>query len=723
MGRGKKRQAAGSTTSRPTGMSYDDIQKSTHFASGAGPNWRSPGQFYIVEAESFISPDHEADGGLPLDRAVALRLLKFPFRNPSPQDVDFWGYHRWYYPLTERRFFHAAEAKTEREQLLAERDALREEYRRRKEAGEDLAEIGEQGKTLSARIEELTTAIGRPYLAAPFMSPEDTCPGMTAAAKDLLKSIAADETIAVWCDYDVDGTTAGEVLRRAIAPYGAKTLYGWADAKAGFGVSQSFIKSAAEQGAKTLVTLDCGSGAVDAITLAKSLGMKTIVVDHHSAEDAAKNPADHHLNPNRFEVPTSPSTGAQLSWKFGAAIQMEKEGQVRDDYWEEPLYLAGLGCYADMGSVNLHENRAFFWLANEHAPIGVRELAKEIGEETNLPGQMVRTQACLNLAKRMPSVATSDVGGLMAAQTVEEARPFVDKLLTSYNAAQAARKEIVELALEQTGRAQHDYGSGKIDRPHPDEPFAIAVIEDQAYGDFIGYTGPVASNVSRATGKPAIIFIRNGDDVKFSGRNDSKVPIKLGDLIEDPALKAACTVTIVDEDGIETEDVNLGGHTAVVSGRCKPENIDAVKDALAAFAKQQKVWFPPEDKQGPKAPYVQESLVDPTRLTAIEKQSQRLSPFSSLSMPVYFKPGEQVDVTWNSEVQVSIAGHLAELTPDPDSEKYLAGQLVLTNGDKREVRYPVDEPLPQGDVQWLLRVGKPGPYYLRRFGPLPESLR
>jgi single-stranded DNA-specific DHH superfamily exonuclease len=493
-------------------------------------------------------------------------------------------------------------------------------------------------------------------------------------------------------------------------------MFGWADAKVGFGVSSAFVEEAAKAGATTLVTVDCGSGAADAVALAKSHGLNVIVVDHHQIE--GENLADHHLNPNLFDPPTSPHTGAQLAWKLGAALQIAKEGKVRDEHWQEPLYLAGMGCYADMGSVNLHENRAFFWLAHEHPPIGVQELARELGEDPTTPGQIVLTQACLNLAKRSPSVHTKDVGSLMAAKTAEEARPYVDKLLGQYRAAQIARKEILAVALEQTGRAQREYDSGKIDRPHPEQPFAIAVIEDEGYGDYIGYTGPIASAVSRETGKPAIIFIRNGDDVKFSGRNDSKVPVKLGDLIEDPAMKAACTVTVVSEDGAESEGVNLGGHAAVVSGRCTPDNVEAVKAAVEAFANRQKNWFPTDDRS-PSAPFVQEKLIAPERLAAIEEQSRRLGPFSSMSQPVAFKPGQQVDSTWNGEVQVSVAGELVDVEVDPENEKYLMATLKFANGENREARYPADEPLPEGMVQWLLRVGKSGPYYLRRYAPLP----
>lgn len=727
-------------------MSFDDIQQNERFANSGGPTWRSPNHFYVVEAESFGSPEHEANGGIPgLDRAVGLRLLKFPYN-------DFWAYHRWYAPLQDHILFETAPLKAELETLTSEREALLAEYAKIKAAGGQTRETTIKGKAVRARMDAIELALAQPYTVAPLMSPEDTVPGMTAAAEDLAGSIDKGETIAVWCDYDVDGTTAGEALRRALAPYEAKLIYGWADAKAGFGVSTTFIKEAADQGATVLITLDCGSGSNAEIALARSLGMKTIVVDHHASEDMNENEADHHLNPNRFELATSAHTGAQLAWKFGAAVQIAKEGAVREEHWQEPLYLAAMGCYADMGSVNLHENRAFFWLANEHCPIGVQELAKEMGEDHTLPGQMVTTQACLNLAKRSPSVATSDVGALLAATTAEEARPYIDKLLGQYRGAAIARKEMVEIAIAQTGRPRKELPPLKEELETLEKqaaqlagdasaksagvlaakraelaalealaatPYAVAVIEDPQFGDYLGYTGPIANTLSRETGKPAIVFVRNGEDVKFSMRNESKVPVQLGGLIDYEPMKEACIVPGVDEDGNATESTNLGGHAAVVSGRCKPENIKQVVAAIEAWADHQNGWFPTEER-GPGAPFVQEKLVDPARLATIEEQAKKLGPFSSMAMPVWFKPEqENVEKTWNGEVQVGVAGTLEVGDVDPENEKWLVAKLRFANGDFREARFPVDEELPEGPMQWLLRCGRPGTYYLRKSTPLP----
>lgn len=734
---------------RATEMTYDGIQKKGRFSTAGASNWRSPNQFYTVDADAFIDPKHKKEGSLPLDRAIALRLLKFSF-NRSASKPDFWAHHRWYSPLNKHIFFEIGTKHKKLEKLAQERESLLEAYHQLKgdaipsseiagtasaEAWEEqhslrvqhfqhseltMEEILEQGKRARDQIDKLSHQLDHFYEHAPLIHPEDTCPGMMVAAQRLNKAVDDEELIAVWCDYDVDGLTAGEVLRRALEPYKAKFFYGWADAKAGFGVSEGFINEAAKRGAKLFVTLDCGSGAAEQIKLAQDLGMEVIVVDHHTAGDEAQgNPANHHLNPKLFETPTSLHTGSQLAWKLGAAAQIDREGKARDDFWEEPLYLAGMGCIADMGSTILHENRAFFWLANDKAPLGVRLLAKELGEETDVPGQMILTQACLNLAKRTPLVTTSDVGALLAAKTEKEARPYIKKLAGSYKLAQTARKEMIKVALEQTGQAEKDFATGKIDRPDPDVRLAIAVIDDDEYADYLGYSGPVAAAVSRATGKPAFVFVRNGDDVKFSGRNDSGVPVKLGDLIENPDLRAACTVGDGEDVG-EPEEINLGGHAEVVSGRLHPDKIPEALKALEDWAAKERVWFSQEEKVPP-TPFVQEKLVAPERLPKIEEEARHISPFSNFAQPIFFRPGQEETTGWNDEVKITVAGELRGMVAQDDNERYLKGQLVLANGDTREACYPADEEIPEGPMQWLLRIGKSGPYYLRRFAELPPE--
>lgn len=631
-------------------MDIDEIFANVDFRN-AGPDWRTPGAFYVQEARQFIRAGVE--GGIPLDEAVALRLLKFDYEG------NFNNYRRWY--------------------------------------------------------------IGSPSL---IFSPDKTVPGMMDAGSLIADTIDRGEKIAVFCDYDVDGTTAGEAFRRGLSPYGAELHYGWADAQQGFGLTNDFVKEAAEAGCQVLVTLDCGSTQADQVSLAQKLGMKAIVVDHHNV---AENPAEFHLNPRLFDPVTSENTGAQLAWKLAAAVQTAEEGSSREDHWQEALQLAGMGCLADMGSVVLPENRAFFWSASGHPVPGVRALATRLGETAGVPGGMVYTQACMNLPKRTSKVSAAEIGALLACGSEEEAAPLVDKLVAAYEEAKPVKLEMQNRAVAEVGEA--DWSGEEVVRPESDKFFASVVFDD--YPEYAGYTGPVAARVSRGAAKPAVVFSFKGEDefgqrlYKFSTRDESGTAsdVHIGELIEDPKIQKACTIKKKDEAGEIVERPVVGGHADVISGTCSGEQIDAVTSAMEEWAATKggkdgrKFWSKRWD--GPDA-FPSERRVSGSRLKTIEEQAVKLGPFSSRKQLAAKRVrGRDDKVASNRELEVTVMGALGPLTEDPEDPRFMVGELTLDNGSHREIRFPADiEDKPVGRMcEWLLKVsGRTNqPYYLRKY--------
>ena len=310
---------------------------------------------------------------------------------------------------------------------------------------------------------------------------------MEDAGKTLSKTIDNGEKIAVFCDYDVDGTTAGEVFRRSVEPYGADLHYGYADAQSGFGLTERFVREAAKSGAKVLITLDCGSGQADKVELAQSLGMKVIVVDHHHVDE---NPADHHLNPKLATPSSSENTGAQLAWKLGAALQNEREGHTRPEHWDETMHLAGMGCLADMGSPLLPENRAFFWHPHQKPAAGFAALAEYLGEDPTSPGDTVITRAVLNLPKRTPRVKAADVGSSLAAKDAKEAKP------SDRQDARRVRAGKANAADDEQGRDRPDrrgeLGRGGTSAPArtSDKYFALPFSVGKEFSEYAGYWAP-----------------------------------------------------------------------------------------------------------------------------------------------------------------------------------------------------------------------------------------
>jgi hypothetical protein len=619
--------------------------------------------------------DLMAERGLDLDPIVAYRLLKQRFETSSPAERE-WAYRSWLFP--------------------------------------------HRGL---------------------IQSPEKSCPGMDAAGAEIAEALKAGTKIAVFCDYDVDGTAAGAALSRGLAPYAApgQLTFGYADAKDGFGLTNEFVEEAAASGAKYLITLDCGSGQVDQARLAQKLGLKLVVVDHHTTESSKDNPAEYHLNPHLYEEAAGKkNTGAQLAWKLAAAVQAaaEPDGKTRPEHWHEALYLAGAGMLADMGDPIVHENRAFLWCAHDHAPAGFAELAERLGEDPTVPGQTVLTQAVLNLPKRSPLVSAADSGFVLRATSREEAAPVVDRMLASYEAANGVRKQMVEAALIKAGgKSITDTETGELYRPNPDEPIATIMLEPEDLPghnlvDYVGYTGPAAQRISGLIGKPVLIFIPRGTDefgqtlYKFSGRDGSKGDGWLG--IAEASAKLGPKPSFVDNWNevdaerfvkVEEQSLRLSPFIYGSSKKC------VIGELIADEALQQACMIKKRNESGEidEAPSLGGHASAPVVSGActaenIDAVKAAVTAWAQKSASEFSKRTDGKRGAANFQPTVAVDAVLTLSGPDPTNEKYQVGTLDLGNGVVRDARFPSDLEAPVGrSCQWLLKLGKSGAYYLRTF--------
>jgi single-stranded-DNA-specific exonuclease len=119
------------------------------------------------------------------------------------------------------------------------------------------------------------------------------------AAARLAEAAAAGEPVGLLADYDVDGATSAALLARYLSAVGVLWAIDVPDRlREGYGPSPAALDRLSSQGCRLIVTLDSGSTAFDALSLAAERGLEVIVVDHHSAEERLP-PALAVVNPNR----------------------------------------------------------------------------------------------------------------------------------------------------------------------------------------------------------------------------------------------------------------------------------------------------------------------------------------------------------------------------------------------------------------------------------------
>ena len=121
---------------------------------------------------------------------------------------------------------------------------------------------------------------------------------MDVAVARTAQALTTGERIAVFGDYDVDGSTSAALLSDFLGALGsAPRVYIPDRMTEGYGPSATAMRALHVEGASLAITVDCGAAATAALQEAKNLGLDVVVLDHHRVE--ASPPAVAHVNPNQ----------------------------------------------------------------------------------------------------------------------------------------------------------------------------------------------------------------------------------------------------------------------------------------------------------------------------------------------------------------------------------------------------------------------------------------
>jgi len=108
---------------------------------------------------------------------------------------------------------------------------------------------------------------------------------MGPAVERILRAIDAKDRIAIHGDYDVDGVTSTVILRRALELLGADVVHFIPERfRDGYGLQPATIDRLHQDGARLVISVDCGIRAAEAATRARDLGMDLIITDHHEPD-------------------------------------------------------------------------------------------------------------------------------------------------------------------------------------------------------------------------------------------------------------------------------------------------------------------------------------------------------------------------------------------------------------------------------------------------------
>ncbi|MBQ6460841.1 single-stranded-DNA-specific exonuclease RecJ [Candidatus Saccharibacteria bacterium] len=181
-------------------------------------------------------------------------------------------------------------------------------------------------------------------LAAPFLLPD-----MDKATKRIKQAIDSQEKILIYGDYDVDGVTASALMEQALNLAGAKNIDIMLPDRFtdGYGMSPRLIEHAKKTNISLVVTVDCGSHNHEVIDELNTLGIDTIVTDHHECANTIPE-AIAVVNPKRQDC-TGPAAlrslaGVGVAFKLAQALVEQKTIPAGQEKWFLDLVLIGTIC-------------------------------------------------------------------------------------------------------------------------------------------------------------------------------------------------------------------------------------------------------------------------------------------------------------------------------------------------------------------------------------------
>jgi single-stranded-DNA-specific exonuclease len=383
--------------------------------------------------------------------------------------------------------------------------------------------------------------------------------GMGAAVDRLLKAVANRERIAVHGDYDVDGITATVILRRTLELLGGDVVHFVPDRmRDGYGLNTPAIERLHAEGARVVVSVDCGIRGADAARRAKELGVDLIITDHHEPDDELP-PALAVVNPKRRDCtyPDKNLAGVGVALKVVQALTARAG---RGSWLPGFVKIAAIGTLADVVPL-VGENRVIARLGLEALSAGRHRAGlRALIESAGLAGKAIDSYHVsfmlaprVNAAGRMSSPDIA-LRLLLAGDDgmIEEARELAGQLNTENERRQQEERAILAEAR-------------KIVENDPDVGARAALVVS-GEGWHRGVIGIVASRLVDAFYRPAIVMSIDGDTAHGSCRS-----IPGFDMLE--AL-TACSEHLE----------QFGGHRAAAGLTIGRSHIRAFRDALTRFA-------------------------------------------------------------------------------------------------------------------------------------------
>lgn len=383
---------------------------------------------------------------------------------------------------------------------------------------------------------------------------------MDKATERIFEALNNKERICVYGDYDADGVTSTALLYDYLNSLNADVTYYIPSREAeGYGMNNLAIEKIAQAGTKLIITVDNGISAVEQIAYAKSLGIDTVVTDHHTPPSVLPD-AVAIVNPHREDCPSEFKFLSGVGVAFKLIMALEDDSLDITELLKKYSAVVSLGTIGDIVSLT-GENRILV----KNGIKNIRNLSNT-GITSLLDSSGIKGNSKLSAGK----ISFTVVPRINACGRLALSEKSVELLTTD---DKATALEIANELSEDNKNRQNiekkilDEVITFIDN-NPDFRYRrVMVISGEGWHQ--GVIGIVASRVKEIYGKPVIIITKDGENAKGSGRS-----------IEGFSLIDAIT---------SCKDIlpHFGGHPMAVGLSIKSSDIEEFTIRLNQYAKQQ----------------------------------------------------------------------------------------------------------------------------------------
>ena len=230
---------------------------------------------------------------------------------------------------------------------------------------------------------------------------------MNLAVNRLIKAIEHKESILVYGDYDVDGSTSVAMMYSFLQNYTEKQYYYIPDRYLeGYGISRKGIDFAVEKNCTLIIALDCGIKAVNQVDYANSEGIDFIICDHHNpGENLPKSIAL--LDPKQKDCPYpfKELSGCGVGFKLIQAYCIQQK--IPEHHAFELLDLVAISIAADIVSVT-GENRILAFYGLEKINFNPRPGIRALLEISGLKDKITISNLVFQLGPRINAAGRID---------------------------------------------------------------------------------------------------------------------------------------------------------------------------------------------------------------------------------------------------------------------------------------------------------------------------